>query len=327
MIRLHLFFPAPVIFLFVGLPVYAASEAQDWLMRIHRAAEQLNYEGSFVYQRGAQLESMRVFHRAEKGVVKERLVSLTGPAREVIRTNEEVRCYLPDQNAVVVEHRRLDRAGFVPIVPERLTDLDESYTIELGRQTRIAGRPAQQLDIRARDDFRYGYRLWADRDTGLLLKADVTDENGKLLEQFLFTQISIGSTISDAALAPQATSGNLTWYRDNDGPMTSPTTSWRATKLPKGFKLTSTVMRRLPKGSRVVEQLVYSDSLAAVSIFIEKLSDSTSPTLMDGSMQMGALHAFGKTIDGHHVTIVGEVPAKTIALFSGSLAPVTASGR
>jgi sigma-E factor negative regulatory protein RseB len=320
MIPRQFLFPTSFVCFLVSLPVFAATEAQDWLMRIHRAAERLNYDGTFVYQHGAQLETMRIFHRADKGVVKERLISLTGPAREVIRTDEEVRCYLPDQKSVVVEHRRVGQAAFVAIVPERLGDLEENYVIELGHKARVAGRAAQQLLIRARDDFRYGYRLWADRDTGLLLKADLTDEKGALLEQFLFTQVNIGGSISDAALAPQTTDSSLVWYRDNDIPLGAPVQTWQATQVPKGFKLSSTVMRRLPKGNRVVEQLVYSDSLAAVSIFVERLNDrAPSATMMDGPTRVGALHAFGKTLDGHHVTVVGEVPTKTIDMIGNSL--------
>lgn len=316
--------PSSIFLLLVSLPVQAGGDAQDWLMRINQAAERLNYEGRFVYQRGTQLETMRIFHRAEKGVVTERLVSLTGPAREVIRTDEEVRCYLPDQKSVVIEHRRLDRAGFVAIVPERIADIGQNYMIELGRTTRIAGRVAQELRISPRDDYRYGYRLWADRETGLLLKADVVDEGGKMLEQFLFTQIDIGRHIPDSALEPQTSNGDLVWYRDSETPPGAAKRSWRATRVPKGFKLSSTVVRRLPKGNRVVEQLVYSDSLAAVSIFVEKLGDGTQTSMMEGPTRVGALHALGKTTDGHHVTIVGEVPAKTIAMFGNSLAPAPA---
>lgn len=325
MIRLHHLFPTSVLCVIASFPVHAANEAQDWLMRVHRAAERLNYEGTFVYQRGTQLESMRIIHRVDKGVVKERLVSLSGPAREVIRTDDEVRCYLPDQKSIVIEHRRLDRAGFVAIVPERLADLGENYVIELGRTARVAGRAAQQLIIGARDDYRYGYRLWADRETGLLLKADLTDEADKMLEQFLFTQINIGGNIPDAALAPQTSNGGMVWYRDSEAPSSTSAISWRATRVPKGFKLSSAVMRRLPKGNRVVEQLVYSDSLAAVSIFVEKLGDSPPSSMMDGPTSVGALHAFGKSVDGHHITIVGEVPAKTIAMFGNSLVQVSNS--
>lgn len=325
MIRLQLFLPTSVLFFVASLPVHATGAA-DWLARMHQAAQRLNYEGTFVYQRGSQLETMRIFHRAEKGGVKERLISLTGPAREVIRTDQEVRCYLPDQKSIVVEHRRYNRAGFVDIVPAQLAELDQNYVIEMGGVTRIAGRATQQLYIRPRDDFRYGHRLWADRKTGLLLKADLVDEDGKTIEQFFFTQIAIGGPIPDAAFLPQTPNQDMVWYRDTEVPPGAPAQSWRATHLPKGFKLSSTVVRRLPKGNRVVEQLVYSDSLAAVSVFVEKLDDGTVAR-MDGPTQMGALHALGKTTDGYHVTVVGEVPAKTVAAFANSLAPASASSR
>lgn len=323
MIRLRLLVPASVFCFVIGLPADAAGEAQGWLVRIHQAPQTLNYEGTFVYQYGGQLETMRIFHRADEGALTERLVSLTGPAREVIRTNDEVRSYLPDQKSIFIEHRRrLGRKGFLAIVPERLTDLEENYAIELGGTARVAGRPVQQLLIRARDDYRYGYKLWADRETGLLLKADLTNNKGKVLEQFMFTQISIGKHIPDSALAPQTPTAGMIWYRDKEVDR-APTASWRATQLPKGFKLSSSIVRRLPKTDRVVEHLVYSDSLAAVSVFVEKLDETRAHKMLEGPKRLGALYALGKILDGHHVTVVGEVPAKTIVMIGNSLVLVS----
>ncbi len=325
MIDLHRLVRVSVVVFAVGLPAHAAEDAPHaWLLRIHQAAQELNYEGTFVYQHGGQLDTMRVFHRAEAGVVKERLVSLTGPAREVIRTDDEVLCYLPDQKSVYVEHRRLDGKGFVAIVPERLSDLRENYSIELGKKARVAGRLAQQLVIHARDDYRYGYRLWADQETGLLLKADLTNDRGKVLEQFMFTQISIGGDIPASALEPQTPVEGMTWYRDNQVKSGAPAKSWRALRLPKGFKLSSSMVRRLPKAGRVVEQLVYSDSLAAVSVFVEKLDQAGAADVLEGPMRMGALYALGKILDGHYVTVVGEVPPKTIVMIGSSLVPAPA---
>lgn len=311
--------PVAVVVFVVGLPARASDEAHGWLLRIHRAAQTLNYQGTFVYQHGGRLDTMRVFHRAEGGVVRERLISLTGPAREVIRTDDEVLCYLPDQKSVYVEHRRLDGKGFVTIEPERLPDLEQNYSIELGKRARVAGRPAQQLLIRARDDYRYGYTLWADVETALLLKADLVNDRGKVLEQFMFTHIAIGGKIPASALEPQTPVEGLTWYRDNRVRTEAPTKSWRAQRLPKGFKLSSSVMRRLPKADRIVEQLVYSDSLAAVSVFVEKLDGGATTEVLEGPMRMGALHALGKVLDGHYITVVGEVPPKTIVMIGSSL--------
>ena len=321
MTRLYRFVPASVFFLVV-VPSYAAGDAQDWLLRIHRAPESLNYEGTFVYQHAGRLDTMRIIHRATNGAVTERLMSMSGPAREVIRNDQEVRCYLPDQKSIFVEQRRLGRSPLLAIVPERLPDLAQNYTIELGGAGRVAGRPTQQLAIRARDDYRYGYRLWADKDTGLLLKAELMSESGKKLEQFMFTQLNVGGDILDSMLAAHTSADGMSWFRDDEVTEGGPTRSWRAARLPSGFKLFRNVLRRLPRDERIVRQLVYTDSLAAVSVFIENLGDAAkSDELVEGPTNMGAVNALGRILDGHHVTVVGEVPAKTIIMISDSLEP------
>lgn len=302
-------------------PAQAAEDAYAWLMKINQAARTLNYEGTFVYQSGAQLETMRILHRVKDGAVEERLISLTGTAREVIRTDDEVRCYLPDQKSIVVEHRRANGKSFPAIVPDRLRDLAENYVVELGRSGRVSGRPAQGVLITPRDDFRYGYHLWADRETGLLLKADVLSNKRNVLEQFMFTDIRIGIDIAEAALAPQTPGAGMVWYRNNkDGMAPSANSVWHATRLPKGFKLSSSLRRELPTRSGPAEHLVYTDGLATVSVFVEKREPGRNPAT-EGPSRMGALYVLGKTVDHHHLTVVGEVPAKTVALIGNSIAP------
>lgn len=326
MTRIHRLVPVSIFVLVVSTPAYAANgtnEAEGWLLRIHQAPRTLNYEGTFVYQHGGRLDTMRIFHRSVKGVVTERLVSLTGPAREVIRTDREVRCYLPDQKSIFIEQRRLGRKPFLAIVPDRLPELAENYAMNLGHKARVAGRVAQQLVIHARDDYRYGYRLWADEDTGLLLRADLTDDKGKRVEQFMFTQLNM-EPIDDSLLKAHTSEQGMVWYRDDEVTKGGPTQSWRPTHLPKGFKLSTNVLRRIPKNNRVVQQLVYSDSLAAISVFIEKIDDTDASDMVEGPTRIGALNAFGKILDGHHVTVVGEVPAKTIAMISNSLVRTSA---
>jgi sigma-E factor negative regulatory protein RseB len=319
MLPRHLLFPASALCLLVSFPVHAVNEAYDWLMRIKQAARVTNYEGVFVYQNGPRLETMRIFHRASNGIVEERLVSLTGPAREVVRTDKEVRCYLPDQKSVVVEFRPLNRDSLAAMLPDRPSDLDENYVIELGKPMRVADRTAQRLLIKPRDDFRYGYQLWADFETGVLLKAEVLDGKGDVLEQFMFTEIKIGGEIPASALAPQTPSEGMVWYRDVEL-STPPEQSWRATRLPKGFQLSSTVIRKLPKRNRLVEQLVYSDGLAAVSVFVEKLEGRPGRTVPQPPSR-GALNVIGRPMNAYNVIVVGEVPAKTVSMIGNSLVP------
>jgi sigma-E factor negative regulatory protein RseB len=321
MISRHLSIPASALFLLISLPAYAANEAYEWLNRIREAARELNYEGVFVYQNGSRLDSMRIYHRAKNGAIEERLISLTGPAREVIRTDREVRCYLPDQNSVYVEHRPLNQQGFPSVIPDQLAGLEQNYKIELGKPGRVSEREAQRVLIRPRDDFRYGYQLWADRETGVLLRAEIMDNKGRVLEQFMFTQIQIGVSIPDSALAAQTSGEGMAWYRDVE--VSKPTKQgWRAQRLPKGFQLSSAVMRKLPQRDRPVEQLVYSDGLAAVSVFIEREGDGpiTPVRPLPGG---GALNAFGRPIDSHNVIAVGEVPAKTLTMITNSLVPAS----
>jgi len=297
----------------------AAGGAHDWLMKMNEAPRRFDFEGIFVYQHGTQLETMRVLHKAEKGMVRERLVSLNGVAREIVRNEREVLCYLPDQNSVVVEHRKVDARSFPAILPERLSELGGHYAIQLGKTERIAGRVAQQLTIRPRDAYRYGYRLWADHDTGLLLKADLLGSKGQPLEQFMFTHIDV-KTVPAAALQPESPGKGMVWYRESGVMPAAPAQKWSATQLPKGFRLSHQVMRNVPMRNKTVEHFVYSDGLATVSLFVEPIDKDAKPG-MQGPSHMGAVHAYGARVDGHQVTVVGEVPAETVSLIAKSVAP------
>lgn len=306
--------------LVVSVSAHAADDAYGWLQKIGQAARTLNYEGTFVYQNGAQLETMRILHRVKNGAVEERLVSLTGAPREVIRTDDEVRCYLPDQKSIVVEHRRANGKSFPAIIPERLRDLDDNYIVELTRPGRVGGRPAQGLRIVPRDDYRYGYHLWADRETGLLLKADLLNNKRKVLEQFMFTDIRVGVDIPTAALAPQTPAKDMVWYKNSKAEMVwAESPLWQAKRLPKGFKLSSSLTRKMPMRHGSAEHLVYTDGLATVSVFIEKREPSGDP-ITEGPSRLGALYVLGRPVNHHHVTVVGEVPAKTVALIGSSIA-------
>jgi sigma-E factor negative regulatory protein RseB len=307
-------------FLVHGLAL-ADDAAHEWLMKMNHAARTLNYLGTFVYQNNGQLEAMRIIHKVDGGTTRERLVSLSGAPREIIRTEREVVCYLPDMGSVVVEYRKLDIKYFPGLLPERLQELDENYVIRLGGSGRVAGRPAQIVTIAPRDGYRYGYRLWADRETGLLLKAALLDQEERILEQFMFTHVTIGQPIPASALDPDIRDEGLKWYRETaeDG-LAHAEPNWTATRLPKGFKLTTYLSRREPLRRKPLEHLVYSDGLAAVSVFIERRGEGK--LLMRGTTRMGAVHAFGKELDGYQVTAVGEVPAATITLIGGSVAPL-----
>lgn len=302
------------------VPLAQAADPQTLLTRMQQAAGSLNYDGIFVYQHGDQLETLRIIHKLQDGVMRERLVSLNGAPREILRTGSEVRCYLPDEHAVMIEHRRADSRNFPALLPDSLSVLKKNYEIRAGGSGRVAGRAALAAQIAPRDAYRYGYLLWADKATGLLLKASLINERGQVVEQYMFTQLSIGKPIPESDLAAQhAAKGTISHRADDSSPPAS-THRWEATQLPAGYTLSARMRRKLPARRQPVEHLVYSDGLAVVSVFIEPV-DGATPGALSGLTHLGAVHAFGKVLDGHQVTVLGETPAVTVDMIGASVAP------
>lgn len=305
--------------LLLAMPAAVAAESDTLLARMQHASRNLDYDGIFVYQRGDQLDSLRIVHKAGPGGTRERLISLNGAPREIVRNDREVLCYLPDEDAVLIEHRRADQRNFPALLPESLAALEENYRIRVGKEGRVAGRKTRAVVIKPRDELRYGYQLWADKATGLLLKAGLVDERGALMEQYMFTQIAIGQGVPEEALKPQTRASKF--IRQSSPAVETGNTpqGWSADELPAGFALTAW-MQRPPQGSRpAMEHLVYSDGLAVVSVFIEPLAENERNESLSGVTRMGAVHVYGRTIDGYQVTVMGEVPATTVSLIGNSV--------
>lgn len=300
----------------------ADPEAMKVLERMGLAAKQLNYEGVFAYQMGNNLQSIRIIHRSDENGEMERLVSLNGAAREVIRTNDLVTCIYPEGKRVHVNQRPLGR-GFPSDLLRRLGSATPYYEVETGQDGRVADRQAQELIIKPIDNYRYGFRLWVDSDSDLLLKSELVADNGDILETFAFSTVEMGKVIPDSLLQSQITSGDkMTWDRTepetaaNMAASTS-TAKWQVVWLPEGFALVARQTRLKAKNGATVEQHVYSDGLSSVSVFIEKIRARHKH--LSGGSTMGAVNAFGTILNAHFVTVVGEVPAVTVEKIGASI--------
>ena len=305
----------------LALPGLAQADAvRDWLNKIQKAVRMTNYQGTFVYREGDQMEVMRVTHRAGTDGVHEKLVSMNGWAREIIRDNDKVTCYLPDKKSIMAGHNMDISAdkNFPSLLPAQTEKLKNVYAISVHKSERIAGRTTQMLTIVPRDAFRYGYRFWADNKTGLLLKSDLIDTDGKILEQFMFTAITIGGTIPDSELKPSYSGKGMVWQRADQTTLEVNTSDWAAADLPHGFELTKHMVRALPGKPHPVTHLVFSDGLAAVSVFVEKEVpvNKKSERIATG---MGGVHAYRTRRDDFQVTAVGEVPAITVSKIGDSV--------
>ena len=149
-----------------------AGEALQLLQKVATAAHKVTYSGVFVYQSGSRSETSRITHLIDGGNEFERLEVLDGSPREVMRRNDEVRCFLPDSRMLIVEQRNA-RPLFPTLRPGALAGLTEYYDVRKGAMARVAGVESQSIQIDPRDEFRYGHQFWIDPQTGLLLKASL----------------------------------------------------------------------------------------------------------------------------------------------------------
>ena len=292
--------------------------ARTILDKMSQATQRLNYDGTFVYRHGDEMDTMRIIHKVEDGREYARLVSLTGVAREVIRDNESVTCIFPDEKAVMVEKSR-PRKLLPARLPEPIETVGEFYTFSLAGTDRIAGRSTRIVSINPKDQFRYGYRLWVDLETNLLLKSELLNHNGDTLEQILFTQISLPEDIPESLLKPAISGKDYTWYTRSSEASAARAGNgqWKVTWLPSGFAMSDYEIQPMAISRMPVDHMMFSDGLAMISVFIEE-QEQVSDTL-EGLSQMGAVNAFGILVGGHQVTAVGEVPRVTVEKIATSV--------
>ncbi|TFV90313.1 transcriptional regulator [Oxalobacteraceae bacterium OM1] len=307
-----------------GDPAVETRDAQAWLKKIQSAAQKLNYSGTFVYQQASQFRTSRITHVLDGRSEIEKLEILDGKPREYIRNNDEVICYVPEARTLLVE-KRATQELFPALLGNVPADLADYYDVRKGEAARIAGQECQSLVLEPRDKLRYGYKLWADKATGLLLRAQTLNEQHEIVEQISFTQVSIGNI--ERSRARPSYMNTQGWHVENAVLGQTNLSGWSVKSLPPGFKKIREVKRLVSDApaaagghasvvaQREVSQIVYSDGLAAISVFVEPGSQSRT----EGSAQQGAMNIVGKRHGDFWLTIVGEVPAAAIRQVANSI--------
>lgn len=286
-------------------------DAAAWLQKIYEASKKLSYSGIFVYRQGRQSESSHIVRLIDRSGDTEKLEALDGMRREIVRSGDEVRCYLPDSQIIKVD-RRSDHRSFPSLLPAQISSLSEQYIITKGETTRIADFDCQAIVLKPRDDLRYGYKLWADIRSGMLLKARIFNEKDDVVEEFTFTQLKIGGKISRKSLKSGFDGQDKDWKVVNARvePANLAESGWTLSPRIPGFRKVVEVRRHL-RESHQVGQIVFSDGLAAVSVFIEPMEKNQDP-VRAGLSNMGAVNIFTRELANHVVTVVGEAPPVTV---------------
>jgi sigma-E factor negative regulatory protein RseB len=297
----------------------AASEVSDLLKKMTDADERFNYQGVLVLRKSNNLVAMRVEHGTDERGVWESMMSLNGEARRVVRVNDEVTSIYPERNLLTVTHNA-NKHTLHPALPANLKNLEAYYTINRLKDDRVADLAAAVLDVVPNDGFRYGYRYWLDAETGVLLRCDLLNEKQRVVEQMMFTLLEYLPAAPASAFAVIDREG-FEQKRLDPAPPVQPDPLWQVSDLPSGFMLTQSRARQTRVGE--VWHLAYSDGLASVSVFIEPEARAARRE-REGASAMGALNAFSTHVDQHFVTVIGEVPAKTVMHIAQSVEPVKA---
>lgn len=289
-------------------------EAAKLLVRMSEAVRQTTYAGTVVYQTDSRMETLRVLHEYRDGSVRERLVSLTGDAREIYRNNDEVICVLPEQKMVTIDQRAHQAASLLPSLRrDNIGSLRDRYRFEHLGDERIAGRSSVGVLVVSRDNMRYGYEYWLDRETHLPLRVVVLDTEQNRIEQMMFTDIAYPERFDDVHFQRDAdTEGYRVVRHADESPRLRVPARWSVEQVPPGFRKISHSVRQGADDRVPVEHFLFTDGLATISVYGANASDGNLNNVKPAHSRMGALNVVSRVIDGHQVTVVGEVPARTV---------------
>jgi sigma-E factor negative regulatory protein RseB len=299
-------------------------EAREWLERMTSAMTMMSYQGTFVYSHGASLETMRITHIVDDDGIHERLYSVNGTQREVIRDKQGVRCVLGDDKSIMLD-RAISGAIF-PVIPEDVLANDNSqYTFRTGGISRVAGRLVQKISITPVDEFRYGYEFYLDQFSGLLLKWVLYDNDRQPIAKLMFTDLNLRDEILLDELVSTTPAEDFTLLESSMPEVqmaSSIKPQWIPSSLPPGFELTINSIQE-KEGKNVYEHQVYSDGLASVSVYIENLDQDEKAA--HGVSKLGTANAFSRNVGTKHVTVIGEVPSVTVLSIANAVNAPTVS--
>ncbi|HEX8963387.1 MAG TPA: MucB/RseB C-terminal domain-containing protein [Rhodocyclaceae bacterium] len=305
---------AALVGLWLALPALALAQAPDdaldWLYRVAEAPRKLTYSGTFIYQNGSKTETSRITHLVDHGNELERIEVLDGSPRQVLRINDEVKCFLPESRLLVIEQRSAGRQTFPALLPASLAGLAEHYNIRKGATARVAGFDSQSIVVEPKDQLRYGRQFWVDTRTGIPLKARLVNERGEPIETFAFTELHIGGPVDRKALreAPAMSGGD--WKVVNVRTRSGDDDQWLFRTPLAGFRKIMGMKREMHPGLPGMTHIVFSDGLAAFSVFIEQLTGSAKPET--GQFAMGTVNIYKRIADGHLLVVMGDLPPASL---------------
>lgn len=284
-------------------------EMLERLKNVQESAQNQDYAGIITYNNGKEVQSMYLIHIVDGKGERERLVLLDGLEREFLRHNNVTQCLLPERKSVILEPSRTDR--FPGLLLSDSTDLAQSYQMHQEPQTaRVAGRECQLYQLKPTDELRFGYRLCIDEQTSLLLQMQTIDQQEQPIFQVAFASVDVGSEVDSGRLDSSWDFEDWKVISADMRAVDLGQMGWRI-PYPDGFMPMKQMVRSMPQ-SREVAQLVLSDGLAAISIFIEPVTGEGERLKAEPGKKKDSVFLHRVQIGENWLTLTGEVPLETL---------------
>ena len=289
------------------------------LQRAAQASRQVNYEGTYVHTNGERTSTVRVSHVNSGGEEHERIQPLDGAALEIVRRNDELFCRFPDAKTVRLDPRITARF-FPGILGATAESIAASYDVKLGKTERVLGYECQWIRLEPRDAMRYSQRICSEVGSGLILRARTLNEQKVVIEHYSFTDLKLGAQVGNQDLKSNFRARNRQWITDGQprDEVASADSGWSVTSLPAGFRKVSELKRTLPGRTHPVSQIVLTDGLASVSVFVEP--NGTPGRIAESSSEDGTTTFYMRPMGDNLVTVLGEVPLATAQQLGRSVA-------
>lgn len=308
-----------------GASVADPRSLNDWLMRMHQASTNRSYTGTFVVSAGGNMSSAKIWHVCEGKEQVERVETLSGAPRSIFRHNGQVITFMPDQKVARSEKR--ESLGLFPgLFQSADSRIADFYRFRPEGIERVAGVDADIVRLIPKDSLRFGYRVWTERQNGLVVKLQTLDSDGKVIEQAAFSELQFDVPVKMDKLIQMM--GKVEGYRLEKPLLVKTTASaegWALKAPVAGFNSMSCYKRPVSTAAGRVNsvageaplQWIFSDGLASVSIFVEPLDRQRH--IRESSLSLGATQTMTKQLDAYWITLVGEVPIATLRLFANGL--------
>ncbi|MES2360503.1 MAG: MucB/RseB C-terminal domain-containing protein [Pseudomonadota bacterium] len=302
----------------------AAAESKsinDWLMRMHEASKKQAYIGTYVVSSGGTISSAKIWHVCEGNQQMERVETLTGAPRSIFRHNDRVVTFMPEHKVV-----RSEKRESLGLFPELLQSTDsriaDFYKVRREGVERVAGVEADIVVLVPKDTMRFGYRVWTEKKSGMVVKLQTLDTDGKVLEQAAFSELQLDAPVRIDKLLQMM--GKVDGYRVEKPVLVKTTASaegWMLKAPVAGFTPMSCYKRPAASsasaGGDEPLQWIFSDGLASVSLFLEPFDRQRHDK--ESSMSMGATQTMTRQLGTYWLTVMGEVPMTTLKLFANGL--------